>query len=758
MAIALPLLHLAIFAVISFASAKLSKTYQRGPIPLSPTAHLSWSVDFDKREISFALRVSDDALKNTSSNAWIGIGLGEDVSGGMLGADIFTAEFAPDIMNRCTVKDRHVPFAAYPLKSGIGPYPVEDSCQSDNSWYLVSCVREAKGMLVLEVKRPLKAITNQDRAIAPGEQVMMFAYGGAVFKYHKANRGSSRVVLYQKDDTLPPENVKLVPLPIDVEDNFTIRSSNYAVPNATTYACKSALLPVPKGKKRYMVAADHVLNSVKGQNMVHHFVVRQCRDTASTRKFLKTKECPEGAGSVAADGCSIIFTWAVGVGRFVTPDDVGFVIDDTNNMIIVESHLDNPTNSSDIVDNSGVRLHLSRKRKIEAGILILGDAIVLMGGQMVKNGFNYTSTCPSNCTAKWPMPKLNVFASLQHMHTTGKQFWTNRYNKDGAFNETTNSIKFWSNDHQLTRKFNPPKEILRGDTLSTSCNFDTSKKPDTVFGLKTKDEMFIEFDFVYPAPKLKPAAPATFFCGMAYLANGSVATGRGAVCGDANDPTAYNIHEKNPSFKDTVGIHSPFGNAPATCGKVVGGNTTQENQPTGAVCFPGSATVQTRSRGLVPMAQIRINDEVSVGNGEFSAVYMFTHRITSGGFKFVELETHSGEILRLSPGHHLYSNGLLVRADSVQVGDDLVGADGSRKAVVRASNVLDTGLYNPQTLHGNIAVNGIVTSTYTAAIAATAAHAMLAPLRMVQFWLGLSWDMLEKDGPIPLYMRRCLSS
>ena len=40
-----------------------------------------------------------------------------------------------------------------------------------------------------------------------------------------------------------------------------------------------------------------------------------------------------------------------------------------------------------------------------------------------------------------------------------------------------------------------------------------------------------------------------------------------------------------------------------------------------------------------------------------------------------------------------------------------------------------TGLYNPHTLHGDIVVDGVLTSTYTAAFSPTLAHVALAPLR-----------------------------
>ena len=41
------------------------------------------------------------------------------------------------------------------------------------------------------------------------------------------------------------------------------------------------------------------------------------------------------------------------------------------------------------------------------------------------------------------------------------------------------------------------------------------------------------------------------------------------------------------------------------------------------------------------------------------------------------------------------------------------------------------GLYNPHTMDGDIVVDGTVTSTYTAAVAPSLAHAVLWPVRML---------------------------
>ena len=57
--------------------------------------------------------------------------------------------------------------------------------------------------------------------------------------------------------------------------------------------------------------------------------------------------------------------------------------------------------------------------------------------------------------------------------------------------------------------------------------------------------------------------------------------------------------------------------------------------------------------------------------------------------------------------------------------------------------VTDVGLFNPQTKHGDIVVDGVRVSTYTHAVHRNMAHAMLAPFRLARARLGLSMQLLE---------------
>ena len=137
------------------------------------------------------------------------------------------------------------------------------------------------------------------------------------------------------------------------------------------------------------------------------------------------------------------------------------------------------------------------------------------------------------------------------------------------------------------------------------------------------------------------------------------------------------------------------------------------------------------------MDALELGDQVAVGDGKYSTVIAFTHRQRHGMHEFVGI-TVGSNVLEATPGHLVYANGLLVTASSVRVGDVMRNETGHNVRVTSVQPVWREGLYNPQTMHGNIVANGVVVSTYTSAIDSTVAHAALAPLRALSAKLGLN--------------------
>lgn len=165
------------------------------------------------------------------------------------------------------------------------------------------------------------------------------------------------------------------------------------------------------------------------------------------------------------------------------------------------------------------------------------------------------------------------------------------------------------------------------------------------------------------------------------------------------------------------------------------------------VCFPGVATVELDDGRSKKMADLQVGDVVRVSHDSYSPVFMFTHRLTSIMYRhFVQLRTASGHDITLTPSHYLYvmssknDDKQLVTAGSVNVGDLLILNNDQTSNVVEVNrDVSLQGLYNPQTVHGDIVVDDIIASTYTKSVQVNTAHALLSPLRMLYERIGLSF-------------------
>jgi Hint module len=163
-------------------------------------------------------------------------------------------------------------------------------------------------------------------------------------------------------------------------------------------------------------------------------------------------------------------------------------------------------------------------------------------------------------------------------------------------------------------------------------------------------------------------------------------------------------------------------------------------------CFPGGALVELESGVTQRMDRLRVGDRVKVAPGTFSDVFMFTHKLETDVNDFLDIRTACGDHIRLTAGHYIYANGSLVPAGTVEAGDELTLASGARCPVTSVSETVDFGLYNPQTLDGNIVVDGVIASTYTTAVTPTLGHAWLAPLRKLYIFFGLSSRLLENGA------------
>lgn len=139
------------------------------------------------------------------------------------------------------------------------------------------------------------------------------------------------------------------------------------------------------------------------------------------------------------------------------------------------------------------------------------------------------------------------------------------------------------------------------------------------------------------------------------------------------------------------------------------------------------------------MEEVDAGDRVRVSQSEFSEVFMWTHRDAERK-GYIELVSWEGHRLVAAVGHLLYvCRGTLdgrdreiVQVENVRAGEGMVVVENGSERIVRVQEtrrIFARGLYNPQTLHGDIVVDGVLCTCYTKFVPIRATHGLLAPLR-----------------------------
>lgn len=196
-------------------------------------------------------------------------------------------------------------------------------------------------------------------------------------------------------------------------------------------------------------------------------------------------------------------------------------------------------------------------------------------------------------------------------------------------------------------------------------------------------------------------------------------------------------HETNSSIED-----SENGGHPADSNDDTLARTSVEGEPPSAenvkgewLCFPGSAQVKLSNGQIIALSYVRVGDRVLIGDGTFSKVIGFTHKDTDARAVFVRLHLSNNMSIEATAGHYVFSGpeSKLVAMRDVRIGDVMhtMTKNGlAEDAVVqKISTVWNIGLFNAQTVSGDIVVNGVKASCYTDAIEPYMGHALLTIIR-----------------------------
>jgi len=442
---------------------------------------------------------------DVNTTGWVGFGIAEQSSGTMAGSDIVQGYVSAS--GTAVVKDRY----ALSQFSG-GNYfqePITDNCQD---WELIKG-EEINGKTILEVSRKIDTGDSQDRPIPLGKNArVIMAYGDNGednFNYHQTRR---KATVMNFDGKFNPSKLLVLKNDPDINvydfrNNWRISAIQNTIKNqtnemtppdsavqpddVTVYTYKYLdLRPVMQSTGAlYLYGIEHLISEHSAE-YVHHFIL----------DGFFMDEFNEDVNEVK------LYAWAPGTQPQVTAPHCAFMasLNDSRgfNYLKMETHYDNPEKKEGYLDNSGIRMYYKTSSgvtqvPVQCGMLAFGQGGSGADKILPKGISDYDYDCPSSRTMYWDQPEITVLSNFLHMHTIGRQIWTELY-RDGTYLKELDRIDFWDFNFQSFTQFESGEMTLkRGDRIKLQCIFDSFNEA-TKFGPASKDEMCIDYVLYYP--------------------------------------------------------------------------------------------------------------------------------------------------------------------------------------------------------------------------------------------------------------------
>ncbi|KOX68655.1 Tyramine beta-hydroxylase [Melipona quadrifasciata] len=281
------------------------------------------------------------------------------------------------------------------------------------------------------------------------------------------------------------------------------------VPNKeTTYWCRVHKLSPVLSQKHHILQFGPVIQT-GNEHLVHHMEVFHCAGPVDLEIPMYNGPCDGTNRPETTQICKkVLAAWAMGADAFIYPEEAGLSIggENFNPYVMLEVHYNNPELQDGNVDSSGIRFIVTKSlRKYDAGVIELGlEYTDKMAIPPQQEAFILSGHCIQECTGVGlPQQGIHVFASQLHTHLTGIKVVT-RHIRDGEELPLLNYDNHYSTHFQEIRLLPKPIIILPGDSLITSCTYNTmDRKNVTLGGFAISDEMCVNYIHYYPNARLE---------------------------------------------------------------------------------------------------------------------------------------------------------------------------------------------------------------------------------------------------------------
>ncbi|KAL0125166.1 hypothetical protein PUN28_004359 [Cardiocondyla obscurior] len=276
----------------------------------------------------------------------------------------------------------------------------------------------------------------------------------------------------------------------------------------TTYWCRVHKLPSVLRHKHHILQFGPAIQA-GNEHLVHHMEVFHCAGPVDLEVPMYDGPCDGADRPEKTQICKkVLAAWAMGADAFVYPEEAGLSIGgiDFNPHIMLEVHYNNPELHQGVVDSSGIRFVLTKTlRKYDAGVIELGlEYTDKMAIPPQQEAFTLSGHCITECTGVGlPQNGIRIFGSQLHTHLTGTKVIT-RHVRDGEELPPLNYDNHYSTHFQEIRLLPKAVTILPGDSLITTCTYNTMKRDNvTLGGFAISDEMCVNYVHYYPNAQLE---------------------------------------------------------------------------------------------------------------------------------------------------------------------------------------------------------------------------------------------------------------
>jgi hypothetical protein len=237
---------------------------------------------------------------------------------------------------------------------------------------------------------------------------------------------------------------------------------------------------------------------------VHHILLYECPEILTSDRPSYDGICYTGSDMPSyvrtCNGGRTVAGWAVGGEPLIFPAEAGYPVGGSNapRSFLMETHYDMRPGIPAFVDSSGLRLDMTRTlRPNDAGIMMMGHEVTpTMEIPPERSHFEHRGWCTAECSAaKLAGDNITVFGVILHGHLTARRISARHFRGDTELEPLAVDEHYDFNYQQVTPVL-PHRVVRSGDSLLTSCVYDSSaRQAVTRGGLSTSDEM-VSFVFL----------------------------------------------------------------------------------------------------------------------------------------------------------------------------------------------------------------------------------------------------------------------